>query len=98
LTIKDELTAGREDLGLEDLLDAIGAFLAERDWKQLHVPINLAMALSVKVAKIVKSTKSSLRIKKAAARMGRTASLHNVKPGILTYTVATASPCSLNPP
>jgi dCTP diphosphatase len=46
-------TAGREDLGLEDLRSAIGAFIQERDWEQFHSPKNLAMALSVEVAEIV---------------------------------------------
>jgi dCTP diphosphatase len=46
-------TAGREDLGLEDLRSAIGAFIQERDWEQFHSPKNLAMALGVEVAEIV---------------------------------------------
>jgi NTP pyrophosphatase (non-canonical NTP hydrolase) len=46
-------TAGREDLGLEDLRSTIGAFIQERDWEQFHSPKNLAMALSVEVAEIV---------------------------------------------
>jgi dCTP diphosphatase len=46
-------TAGREDLGLEDLRSAIDAFIRERDWEQFHSPKNLAMALSVEVAEIV---------------------------------------------
>src|ERR671921_2727072 len=46
-------TAGREDLGLEDLRSAISAFIEERDWEQFHSPKNLAMALSVEVAEIV---------------------------------------------
>jgi dCTP diphosphatase len=46
-------TAGREDLGLEDLRSAISAFIQERDWEQFHSPKNLAMALSVEVAEIV---------------------------------------------
>jgi dCTP diphosphatase len=46
-------TAGREDLGLENLRSAISAFIQERDWEQFHSPKNLAMALSVEVAEIV---------------------------------------------
>jgi dCTP diphosphatase len=46
-------TAGREDLGLEDLRNAIGVFIRERDWEQFHSPKNLAMALSVEVAEVV---------------------------------------------
>jgi len=46
-------TAGREDLGLEDLRSTISAFIQERDWEQFHSPKNLAMALSVEVAEIV---------------------------------------------
>ncbi len=38
---------------MEDLRSAIGAFIAERDWEQFHIPKNLAMALSVEVAEIV---------------------------------------------
>ena len=49
----DKSTAGREDLGLEDLRSAISAFIQERDWEQFHSPKNLAMALSVEVAEIV---------------------------------------------
>ena len=49
----DESAAGREDLSLEALRTAIGAFIAERDWEQFHSPKNLAMALSVEVAEIV---------------------------------------------
>src|SRR5215213_6846481 len=49
----DTSTAGREDLGLKDLRNAIGAFIRERDWEQFHSPKNLAMALSVEVAEIV---------------------------------------------
>src|ERR671910_2063140 len=46
-------TAGREDLGLDDLRSAISAFIEERDWEQFHSPKNLAMALSVEVAEVV---------------------------------------------
>jgi dCTP diphosphatase len=46
-------TAGREDLGLDDLRSTISAFIQERDWEQFHSPKNLAMALSVEVAEIV---------------------------------------------
>src|SRR4028119_1506578 len=46
-------TARREDLTLEDLRNAIGAFIAERDWEQFHSPKNLAMALSVESSEIV---------------------------------------------
>jgi dCTP diphosphatase len=49
----NKFTAGREDLGLEDLRSAISAFIQERDWEQFHSPKNLAMALSVEVAEIV---------------------------------------------
>jgi dCTP diphosphatase len=38
---------------LEDLRDAIGAFIRERDWEQFHSPKNLAMALSVEVSEVV---------------------------------------------
>jgi dCTP diphosphatase len=44
---------GREDLGLEELRNAIGAFIAERDWEQYHSPKNLAMALSVEASEIL---------------------------------------------
>src|SRR5215203_1430373 len=43
----------REDLSLEDLRNAINAFIRERDWEQFHSPKNLAMALSVEVAEVV---------------------------------------------
>jgi dCTP diphosphatase len=49
----DKSTAGREELGLEDLRSAIRAFIRERDWEQFHSPKNLAMAISVEVAEIV---------------------------------------------
>src|ERR671911_1982699 len=52
-TIMDKSTAGREDLGLEDLRRAINVFIRERDWEQFHSPKNLAMALNVEVAEIV---------------------------------------------
>jgi dCTP diphosphatase len=52
-TIMGESTTGRKDLGLEDLRNAIDAFIAERDWEQFHSPKNLAMALSVEVSEIV---------------------------------------------
>ena len=38
---------------MNDLRDAIRAFIGERDWEQFHSPKNLAMALSVEVAEIV---------------------------------------------
>jgi NTP pyrophosphatase (non-canonical NTP hydrolase) len=38
---------------VNDLRDAIKAFIGERDWGQFHSPKNLAMALSVEVAEIV---------------------------------------------
>ncbi len=38
---------------MEDLRNAIDAFIRERDWEQFHSPKNLAMALSVEVAEIV---------------------------------------------
>ena len=43
----------REGLSLEDLRNAISAFIRERDWEQFHPPKNLAMALSVEVAEVV---------------------------------------------
>src|ERR671914_520985 len=46
-------TAGREDLGLEDLRSAISAFIQERDWEKFHSPKNLAIALSVEVSEIL---------------------------------------------
>src|SRR5918995_311390 len=49
----DESMSGREELSLDDLRSAIGAFIRERDWEQFHSPKNLAMALSVEVAEIV---------------------------------------------
>ena len=38
---------------MEDLRNAISAFISERDWEQFHSPKNLAMALSVEVAEVV---------------------------------------------
>jgi len=38
---------------VDNLREAIGRFIAERDWDQFHSPKNLAMALSVEVAEIV---------------------------------------------
>jgi dCTP diphosphatase len=38
---------------VNDLGNAIKAFIEERDWEQFHSPKNLAMALSVEVAEIV---------------------------------------------
>ena len=38
---------------MDDLRDAIKAFIEERDWEQFHSPKNLAMALSVEVAEVV---------------------------------------------
>jgi dCTP diphosphatase len=38
---------------VNDLGDAIKAFIKERDWEQFHSPKNLAMALSVEVAEVV---------------------------------------------
>jgi NTP pyrophosphatase (non-canonical NTP hydrolase) len=38
---------------VNDLRDAIKAFIKERDWEQFHSPKNLAMALSVEVAEVV---------------------------------------------
>jgi len=38
---------------VNDLRDAIWAFIRKRDWEQFHSPKNLAMALSVEVADIV---------------------------------------------
>src|SRR5215204_3253105 len=52
-TIMNRSTAGKEDLGLDDLRSAIGSFIRERDWEQFHSPKNLAMALSVEVAEVV---------------------------------------------
>jgi NTP pyrophosphatase (non-canonical NTP hydrolase) len=38
---------------VDDLRDAINAFIGERDWEQFHSPKNLAMALSVEASEIV---------------------------------------------
>ncbi len=38
---------------MNDLGDAITAFIKERDWEQFHSPKNLAMALSVEVSEVV---------------------------------------------
>lgn len=38
---------------MQDLIDKLRKFTAERDWEQFHSPKNLAMALSVEVSEIV---------------------------------------------
>src|SRR5829696_9433401 len=38
---------------MNDLRNAIEAFIEERDWEQYHSPKNLAMALSAEVAEVV---------------------------------------------
>lgn len=38
---------------MNDLTDAIDAFIRERDWEQFHSPKNLAMALSVEASEVV---------------------------------------------
>ena len=38
---------------MDDLRNAICAFIRERDWEQFHSPKNLAMALSVEASEIV---------------------------------------------
>ena len=38
---------------MNDLRDAIKAFIEEREWGQFHSPKNLAMALSVEVSEVV---------------------------------------------
>ena len=38
---------------MNDLGDAIKAFIEERDWEQFHSPKNLAMALSVEASEVV---------------------------------------------
>lgn len=38
---------------VNDLANAIKAFIKERDWEQFHSPKNLAMALSVEVSEVV---------------------------------------------
>jgi NTP pyrophosphatase (non-canonical NTP hydrolase) len=46
-------TRDRGEDGMDDLRNAIGAFIEERDWRQFHAPKNLAMALSVEVSEVV---------------------------------------------
>jgi dCTP diphosphatase len=38
---------------VEELRNAIRAFIDQRDWEQFHSPKNLAMALSVEVSEVV---------------------------------------------
>ena len=38
---------------MEELIQSLRKFAAERDWDQFHSPKNLAMALSVEVAELV---------------------------------------------
>ena len=38
---------------MNDLKDAIKAFIRKRDWEQFHSPKNLAMALSVEVSEVL---------------------------------------------
>jgi NTP pyrophosphatase (non-canonical NTP hydrolase) len=38
---------------MNDLRNAIEAFIEERDWEQFHSPKNLAMALSVEASEII---------------------------------------------
>ena len=38
---------------MNDLGDAIKAFIEERDWEQFHSPKNLAMALIVEASEVV---------------------------------------------
>jgi len=38
---------------VNDLGDAIKAFIEERDWEQFHSPKNLAMALIVEASEVV---------------------------------------------
>jgi dCTP diphosphatase len=48
-----EQSASIGRISVDDLRDAISAFIEERDWEQFHSPKNLAMALSVEVSEIV---------------------------------------------
>jgi dCTP diphosphatase len=38
---------------LEELQDAVDAFVAERDWGQFHSPKNLAMSVAIEAAEIM---------------------------------------------
>lgn len=42
---------GQDDL--QQLIETIRAFMAERDWEQFHSPKNLTMALSVEAAELM---------------------------------------------
>jgi len=38
---------------LADILDAIAAFVSERDWEQFHSPQNLSQAISIEAAELM---------------------------------------------
>ena len=38
---------------LEELGNAVDAFVAERDWAQFHTPKNLAMAVAIEAAELM---------------------------------------------
>ena len=40
-------------MGNEELLAALRQFVAERDWKQLHTPENLAKSISIESAELL---------------------------------------------
>ncbi len=40
-------------MGIEETLDALKAFVAERDWQQFHTPENLAKSVSIEAAELL---------------------------------------------
>jgi dCTP diphosphatase len=38
---------------IQDLIDAVARFEAERDWRQFHAPKNLAMGLSIEAGELM---------------------------------------------
>ncbi len=60
------------------LREAMGRFVAERDWEQFHSPKNLAMGLSVEAAELMEhflwvDNETSRRVADEAARLGEVA-------------------------
>ena len=72
---------------LEELREAVDAFVAERDWAQFHTPKNLAMGVAIEAAELMEHFLWSTDAEAAALDAGRRALVAQEMSDVLIYLV-----------
>jgi dCTP diphosphatase len=86
----------RENL-VNDLGNAIKAFIKERDWEQFHSPKNLAMALSVEVSEVVEHFQWLTQEQSSNLPAGKLAEVREEIGDVMIYLTELADKLDIDP-